>query len=65
LLARRTWTEHDRGEAVLMLADHPGPDCLVEKLGSPSSLGVDVINYSIIFEKVHLLGANGEVSNII
>ena len=48
-----------------MLADHPGPDCLVEKLGSPSSFGVDVINYSIIFEKVHLLGANGEVSNII
>ena len=65
MLARRTWPKHDRGEAVLMLADHTGPDCLVEKLVSPSCLGVDVINYSVIFEKVHLLGASGEVSYII
>jgi|LakMenEpi03Aug12_release.lakeMendotaPanAssembly.Ray.scaffolds.fasta_scaffold6909406_1 hypothetical protein len=48
-----------------MLADHPRPDCLVEKLGSPSCLGVDVINYSVKFEKVHLLGTSGEVSYII
>ena len=48
-----------------MLALHPGSDCLVEKFRSAASFCIYVINYFVIFKKIHMLGASGKVSYIV